>query len=369
MKKTYIYILLAIIAVIILAIFLVPNFVRNETTPTIATTTSAEEIIPIAPVPTLDKALYDQKLLALANITVATSTATTTKKNIASTTSTTTIKITKNLWPVKTVYPNAGALLPFNRIVAYYGNFYSTKMGVLGQYPPKQMLEMLLDVVSKWQLADPTTPVIPAIDYIAISAQGLPGSDNMYRLRMPAEQIEKAISLADQVHGIVFLDIQIGKSNVQTEVPLLEKYLKLPNVHLALDPEFSMATSGKKPGTIIGTMDASAINFAADFLAKIVRENNLTPKILVVHRFTGHMVTNAENIIPLPEVQVVMDMDGWGGKPNKIKAYKDVIYSEPVQFTGLKLFYKNDLLPPSAGMLSTSQVLNLKPIPSFIQYQ
>ena len=54
---------------------------------------------------------------------------------------------------------------------------------------------------------------------------------------------------------------------------------------------------------------------------------------------------------------------------NKIKAYKDVIYSEPVQFTGLKLFYKNDLLPPSTGMLSIFQVLNLKPIPSYIQYQ
>ena len=34
-----------------------------------------------------------------------------------------------NLWPVQTVYPNAGAILPFNRIVAYYGNLYSKKMG------------------------------------------------------------------------------------------------------------------------------------------------------------------------------------------------------------------------------------------------
>ena len=30
-------------------------------------------------------------------------------------------------------YPNPGALLPFHRIVAYYGNFYSTHMGVLGE--------------------------------------------------------------------------------------------------------------------------------------------------------------------------------------------------------------------------------------------
>src|SRR5918999_1449810 len=28
-------------------------------------------------------------------------------------------------WPVKHEYPRAGAVLPFNRIIAYYGNLYS----------------------------------------------------------------------------------------------------------------------------------------------------------------------------------------------------------------------------------------------------
>src|SRR5688500_8350026 len=42
-------------------------------------------------------------------------------------------------WPVKASYPARGALLPFNRIVAYYGNFYSTGMGVLGEYSPGKM--------------------------------------------------------------------------------------------------------------------------------------------------------------------------------------------------------------------------------------
>jgi len=34
-----------------------------------------------------------------------------------------------NKWPVKTVYPLTGAILPYKRIVTYYGNFYSTHMG------------------------------------------------------------------------------------------------------------------------------------------------------------------------------------------------------------------------------------------------
>ena len=87
------------------------------------------------------------------------------------------------------------------------------------------------------------------------------------------------------------LDVQVGLSNVQTEIPLLEPYLKLPQVNLSLDPEFAMH-NGQKPGTVIGTMDASDINYAADYLANIVKVNNLPPKILVIHRFTQSMVTH-----------------------------------------------------------------------------
>jgi len=124
---------------------------------------------------------------------------------------------------------------------------------------------------------------------------------------------------------------------------------------------------GQKPGTVIGTMDASDINYAADYLANIVRENNLPPKILVVHRFTQPMVTNYQEITPLPEVQIVMDMDGFGVPANKIKTYEDCIDQEPVQFTGFKLFYKNDV---AAGHLMTpAEVLNLSPEPSYIQYE
>jgi hypothetical protein len=164
------------------------------------------------------------------------------------------------------------------------------------------------------------------------------------------------------------LDIQVGLSNVQTEVPLLEKYLKLPNVHLSLDPEFSMKT-GKRPGTVIGSMDATDINFAAEYLAKVVRENNLPPKVLVVHRFTQPMITNARSIKPLPEVQIVIDMDGFGPPAQKIDSYLSYVRSEPVQFTGFKLFYKNDAYLYGKHLMTPSEVLKLSPQPSYIQYQ
>jgi len=307
---------------------------------------------PLVPPPQLDFAAYDKKLNLIANNPVAaTSTASTTKPT---------------LWPVKTVYPNYGALVPFNRIVAYYGNLYSSGMGVLGKYPENQMLDMLSSEVSKWRAADPSTPVIPALHYIAVVAQGGSGKDGMYRARMPDSEIDKVLAEAAKINGIVFLDIQLGQSNVQTEVPLLEKYLKLPQVHLGIDPEFAMRR-GQTPGTVIGTLDAADINFAANYLSDIVKQNNLPPKILVIHRFTQNMVTNYQKITPLPEVQIVMDMDGFGGQANKLNTYKQYIYKQPVQFTGFKLFYKNDIV--NGPMLTPEQILKLTPIPVYIQYQ
>lgn len=316
--------------------------------------------------PPLDKAAYDAKMLQIANMgTTTLSVATTTATSSGQ--ATTTVK--KPLWPVTTApYPNDGAILPFKRIVAYYGNFYSTKMGVLGEYPEDVMLQKLKDEKARWEAADPTTPVQLAINYIDITAQGSPGKDGKYRLRMPDSQIDKAIAIAAKVDGIVILDLQVGLSDLKTELPLLDDYWKMPQVHIALDPEFSMK-SGDKPGSVIGTYDAADINYAANYLAKIVRDNNLPPKVMIVHRFTQSMVTNAKKITPLPEVQIVMDMDGWGPPEKKIGTYKRVIYPEPVQFVGFKLFYKNDLKPPSTRLMTPEELLKLSPQPLFIQYQ
>jgi hypothetical protein len=275
---------------------------------------------------------------------------------------------TSGRWPVKLDYPLPGAIFPFNRVVAFYGNLYSKKMGVLGEYPTEEMFKKLQEEIKKWQLADSTITVLPALHYIAVTAQGYPGKGDKYRLRMPFKQIDSVIRMAARINALVFLDIQVGLSTVQEEVPLLERYLKMPQVHLGIDPEFSMKT-GKKPGTVIGTMDATDVNFTIKYLADLAKANQLPPKILVVHRFTHAMVTNYKKIKPQPEVQVVMDMDGWGAQSRKLSTYREYISREPVQFTGFKLFYKNDFREANSRMMTPEEVLHLKPRPVYIQYQ
>ena len=272
-------------------------------------------------------------------------------------------------WPAKTPFPLAGGILPFKRIVAFYGNFYSKRMGILGEIPPEEMLKKLQSECKQWAKADSLIPVQPALHYICVSAQHEPGKAGKYRMRMPFTQIDKTLALAKKINAIVFLDVQVGQSTLQQEIPQLEKYLKLDNVHLAIDPEFSMK-GGHLPGSRIGNFDASEINWVSEYLAKLVRANHLTPKVLIVHRFTMKMVSNYKEIKTRPEVQFVMDMDGWGFPAKKVDTYEMCVRNNPVQFTGFKLFYKNDIKTKGFNVIMTPKaVLSLTPSPVYIQYQ
>jgi hypothetical protein len=266
-------------------------------------------------------------------------------------------------WPVKGPVPLSGALLPEHRIIAYYGNPKSTRMGILGQIPPDSMLPQLERTATEWARAEPGRKVIPALHLIATVAQGKPGAGGKYRLRHSDQLIEQVLGWAEERGWLVFLDVQIGHSSVPAELPHLVKYLERPYVHLALDPEFAMKRGGV-PGRRIGTLDAEDVNYAVRLLADIVDRKKVPPKVLVVHRFTQRMLTNHDRIALDPRVQVVVDMDGFGAPWHKQAAYKYFIVPEPVQYTGFKLFYKND-----KPMMTPAEVLKLWPVPSYIQYQ
>ena len=269
------------------------------------------------------------------------------------------------LWPVPGAPdPLPGAIIPEHRIVAFYGNPLSKRMGILGQIEPDSMLQKLEATATEWAKADPDRKVLPALHLIAVVAQGYPGPARKYRLQMPDSVIERVAGWAEQKGWLLFLDIQPGLSTVADEIPHLVKFLTRPYVHLALDPEFAMK-DGKKPGTDwMGRMDATEVNHAVDVLAKVVEEHKLPPKVLVVHRFTRNMLTNASQIRLDPRVQVVIDMDGYGAPSGKKAAYRWFVVRHPVQYTGWKLFYKND-----KPMMTPQQVLEVYPKPMYIQYQ
>jgi hypothetical protein len=273
-------------------------------------------------------------------------------------------------WPVRGPVPLPGSILPNKRIVAFYGNPLSKRMGILGEIPYDQMLAKLDTIVGEWQAADPATPVQPALHLIVSVAQGSPGKDGMHRQRSDPDLIEKIYNFAHARGALTILDIQAGKSTIDSELPLLIPFLQRPDVHLGMDPEFYMHYNreGRIPGSKIGAMDASDVNYAIDQLAALVTKYHLPPKVLIVHRFTVNMLQHASDIRLDPRVQVVINMDGWGQPWLKFDTYKTCEVDDPVQFTGFKLFFHNDTRKGDA-LLSPGEVLALRPRPMYIQYQ
>lgn len=255
------------------------------------------------------------------------------------------------------------ALLPTHRIVAFYGTPRSTRMGILGEIPPAQMMERLEQTAQDWEAADSTRPVLRALHLIVTVAQPDPGGDGAYRLRHGDAIIARVAEWAESRGWLLFLDLQIGRSTVAAEMARLVPWLRKPYVHLGLDPEFAMPADGV-PGKRIGRMDAAEINHAIDLLARIVQEEGIPPKVLVVHRFTEGMILRERLITLDPRVQVVIDADGFGTPALKSRVFEMVVTKRPVQFAGLKLFYKND-----KPMMTLAQALALRPLPLYIQYQ
>jgi len=271
-------------------------------------------------------------------------------------------------WPVGCPAPLPGSILPSKRIIAYYGNPLSKKMGALGEFPKDDMLRRLKGEASRWQAADPATPVQPALHLIAVVAQGAPGKAGKYRMIMPDNIINQVYGWAKEAGALMFIDIQTGHDDIRTVLPRFEWILKNPDVHLGIDPEFNLIKSGKMPGTKIGTYDAADINYASGYLQTLVKKYNLPPKVFIVHRFTRNGVTNSKNIVLHPEVQMVMHMDGWGAPWLKRDSYKSYVVAEPVQYTGFKLFYHNDT-KKGHPLMTPQEVLKLNPKPLYIQYQ
>lgn len=259
--------------------------------------------------------------------------------------------------------PAPKPLLPDSLIVSYYGNPFSKKMGILGEIPPQEMMDRLQKEADLWAKADSSSTVRPALELVAVVAADYPQEDNTHRYRMPKAMIDKVIGWARSRGWITILDVQVGRSSTKKELEWILPWLEAPDVHLALDPEFQMA-KGLKPGRKIGSSDAEDVNLAVIYLSKLVKEKKLPPKLLLVHRFTDDMLKRHWMIRKDPDVQIVVVMDGFGPPFAKKRIYRREITREPVQFGGIKLFYKND-----QPMMTRQEVLSLEPKPRVVIYQ
>jgi len=253
------------------------------------------------------------------------------------------------------------SVLETNLLVTWYGNPHTGAMGVLGQYSGDDLAKRLQKQADAY--ADLTDKkVLPVYQLIAVVAQDNPGADGKWRRRETGDVMNSMLDQA-RAHGFkLILDVQVGQSTVQDELAYLQPWLEQPDVYLALDPEFDM-WKGQTPGIEFGHMNSYEVNYAIHFLEGIIQEDNLPPKVLIVHQFTLNMLPDAENIGRSPVLDIVLDMDGFGAQPLKLDTFKTVM-NRPLEYAGIKLFYDQD-----PGMLTPQDVLQLDPQPSVVIYQ
>jgi hypothetical protein len=164
------------------------------------------------------------------------------------------------------------------------------------------------------------------------------------------------------IKGVLVLDLQPGCADFLAEVRHWERFLREPDVGIALDPEFSMPPGGV-PGRDLGRTDAATVDRVWAYLAWLVARHRLPEKLLLVHQFTHGMVQDKPAIVPRRGLAMVWNADGFGARSAKLQDY--AAYSSDRRFhPGLKLFYRNDV-----DLMAPGEVLRLRPIPRVINYQ
>jgi hypothetical protein len=252
-------------------------------------------------------------------------------------------------------------IFPDWRVVAFYGAPQDQELGVLGIGRPARASRRLARQARAYGIAG--RPVLPAFELIATIVQAAPGDDGDYAQRQSPAVIRRYLRAARRAKALLILDIQPGQASFEKEVRALRPFLKEPDVSLALDPEWSM-DPGEVPGQSIGSTDAATINAVGRTLSRIIREDDLPQKLLVIHRFTSDMIENEGRLRSYPGVALTVNVDGFGDRPNKISKYREFTRGRRDRHHGFKLFYREDL-----NLMTPQRVMRLRPRPELVVYE
>ena len=263
--------------------------------------------------------------------------------------------------PKPTELPLGGReIFPHFRVVAFYGAPQSHELGALGIGSPDHAVQRLAKQAEPY--AKKTRPVMLALELLADVANRDPGMDGLYRTRQPASVIRRYLAAARRANALLVLDIQPGHADFLTETRHLDRWLRQPDVGLALDPEWH--TPRAVPGTQNGSVQAEDVNAVARHVAAIVRKYNLPEKLFVVHQFTPNMIAGKERVQQPPGLAMTMNVDGFGDRPNKISKYRQFTHDGTHFHRGYKLFYEED-----TNLMTPGSVLALQPRPDFVVYE
>lgn len=256
-------------------------------------------------------------------------------------------------------------------LVSVYGYPGICFMGELGCHETGGAVARARELAAQFDAPRPGAPehsipryAMPALHLIVDVAQPAPQRDGSYLLRMSTEGVRAHVEAARAAGILLFLDLQVGWTDPLAGVERLEEFLREPFVHLALDAEFATQRYHRPPGSVIGTLDVTQVRPVQAYLDRLAREAALPPKILVLHQFLPKMLVDMEHLEASPYVDVVVDMDGFGGQPEKLGGYQRYARAPYSEYAGFKLFFQWD-----TPLFTPQQLMALEDPPHYIVYQ
>lgn len=254
-------------------------------------------------------------------------------------------------------------LLPDHHLIMYYGFPENPLMGILGEYPPEELLGRLQEQKAAYEAAAPDRPWKMGIELIASVAQRDPGADGKYIADTDGQWLDMYTQFTEENDMYLLLDVQCGLKTPKEDYEGLERWLRYDHVHLAIDPEFHVLP-GETPGIELGSIDASDVTEAQQWCVDIANKYGTSRKMLLIHQFNVYSISNKDQIAPMHGVDLVLNMDGFGPPWQKLETWEVIIQQNPIEYNGIKLFYKQD-----DPLMTPEEIMALEPTPDIINYQ
>jgi hypothetical protein len=258
----------------------------------------------------------------------------------------------------------SGGVVADAQVIAYYGHPFSRYMGILGESAIDVMAEQLKARAAEYDAINGEIGVAPAF-HIIYGTVYEDASIGILREHKLLEYIE----YARENDLIVFLDHQIGDGTVEGAIREMLPYLGYDNVHLAIDPEWATDAPGKE----IGGITADELNMAQQLIQDYLEKHELPgPRMLVVHQFNWRMIEERERVrSDYPQVQLIHNADGFGQPAHKRDSWRFNVLADNMPLKGFKLFYPKSWRDGGYDdpLMSPHEVMQLEPVPVYIQYQ
>lgn len=256
-------------------------------------------------------------------------------------------------------------MFPRYRLVGYSGYPGAPALGRLGV---GNLDDRITEIEKRAKPYAKGRTIMPILELITTVVQPRPGRDGLYRSRIDDSVIKTHLAAARRHKAMLLLDIQPGRADFLDEVKAQERWLKEPDVGLALDPEWAIGP-GQVPGRVFGRTTGAELDGVARWVSTLVEKNELPEKVIVYHQLRVDIVQKEIGLKKHAGVVVVKSVDGIGSAGAKTATYKAVTKSLPsFVHPGFKLFYDEDRASGSA-LMPPRQVMALKPTPEYILYE